>query len=209
MQKILTLLVAVLLLSSCSSEEDPKPVVSADDYFPNTNGSSWSYTGVFSAEMAVTGNTKKFDGRVYSEIESTNDAGTSSSYLFKSKGVYRMRGFVAGVADLDLLILKDNVSEASTWEQSITINGVNTLFTYTLTDKNISEEVNQVVYDDVIIVRMEQSYEFLGMEYPLSTITFHFAKGIGIIKIETEYDSLTGLDYLNGITEISGYVIIS
>jgi hypothetical protein len=207
MYKLYLVTLSVLFLASCSKDQDPQPAVSNTDYFPNTTGSTWTYTGIFDAEMVVTGETSEFDSEIYYEIESTNTAGSSSSYLFKNNGHYYMRGFVSDAADLNLLVLKDNVNEAATWEQTISANGLNTIFRYTLTDKNIEEVIDGTTFENVIVVRMDQSYEFLGTEFPLSTITFYFAKGVGIIKIDTQYDPSTGLESLNGISELESYEI--
>ena len=207
--RYLCFLIVGFILVSCSKDEvNPKPVFSNTDYFPNSTGSSWTYEGVFEGEMTVTGETKKFDGKEYSEIETIDASGSSLSYLFKSDGKYYLRGFVADVADIELLILKENESESATWKQSISANGGVSTFKYTIIEKNIEETIGSNTFQNVIIVGMQQSFTFLGTKYPLSIIVFHFAKGVGIIKIETEYDPITGLEDLNGISELVDYEIL-
>jgi len=203
MKKILNLVVVIFLLASCS-ENDPQPIVTNADYFPNTPGSNWSYEGIFSTSITLTGEKVKLDGKNYFKIESTS---SNPSYLAKGNGEYFLRGFVQGVADQNLLVLKDNVQEGSTWSQHITINKLDNTFTYSIVEKAVSKTINGITYSDIIVVKMEQSIEYQHSELPLSEVKFHFAKGVGLVKLENEYHSLTGLESLNGVSELHQYNI--
>ena len=204
MRNLLALLTGVILLVSCSDEE-LSPIVSNADYFPNTPGSSWSYKGIFSTSMTVTGETVKLDGKSFFEIESSNSS--NPTYLSKRNGEYYLRGFVQGVGDQNLLVLKDNLGVGSTWNQSITLNGLDNIFNYTLIEKEITETINDVTYSNVIVVKMEQSFDYQGKLLPVCQIVFHFAKGVGLVKIENQYHSLTGLEALNGSSELQHYKV--
>lgn len=204
MRNLLTLLASIFLLVSCS-EENPSPIVSNADYFPNTPGSSWNYKGTFSSSMTVTGETVKLDGKNFFKIESSNSS--NPSYLFKQNGEYYLRGFVQGVVDQNLLVLKDHVDVGSTWNQHISLNGLNNIFKYTLTEKEITETINDVTYSNVIVVKMEQFFDYEDKLLPVCQITFHFAKGVGLVKMENQYHNLTGLEALNGSSELQYYKV--
>ncbi|HEX5169652.1 MAG TPA: hypothetical protein VFW11_10800 [Cyclobacteriaceae bacterium] len=201
MRKLLVI-AACLFFASCS--DDPTPDFSRADYFPNTPGSSWSYQGVFSVLMTVTGETVKLDGKNYVKISSDTSTPT---YLFKKNGEYYLRGFVQGATDQNLLVLKDNVGTGSRWNQQIKINKLDNAFDYTLMEKNTRETVNGITYSDVIVVKMEQSIKYGHEMLPVCEMVFHFAKGVGLVKMETQYDNLTGLDVLNGSTELEYYSV--
>jgi hypothetical protein len=203
--KKLLLVAIVALCFSCSKDEDKKSILSNEDYFPNTTGSSWTYDGPLEATMVVTGETKTVDGKIYSELLSEG-AQSGESYLFKRSGEYYLRGF-AGSGDVDLLVLKDDVNEGTTWTQNISFNGTQNKFTYTLAEKNIQEEVGDETFENVIVVAVHQRTVAFGFEVDIADLTFHFAKGVGIIRIDTEYDPITGYDAFNGITEIVSYTI--
>lgn len=204
MRNLLTLLAGLFLLVSCS-EENPAPIVSNADYFPNTPGSNWSYKGTFSSSMTVTGETVKMDGKDFFKIETSNSS--NPTYLFKRNGEYYLRGFVQGVVDQNLLVLKDNVGVGSTWNQSITLNELDNLFKYTLIEKEITETINDVTYSNIMVVKMEQSFDYQGKLLPICQIVFYFAKGVGLVKMENEYHNLTGLESLNGSSELQYYKV--
>jgi hypothetical protein len=197
--------VAFLTLGfSCSKDENKQSILSNEDYFPNTTGSTWTYDGPLESTMTVTGETKTFDGKIYSELMSEG-AQSGESYLYKNSGKYFLRGF-AGVP-VELLILKDNVNEGAEWSQDITYNGTKNTFTYTLAQKNIQEQIGTELFDNVIVVQIHQTTVAYGFEVDLADFSFHFAKGIGIIRIDTDYDEITGYDGFNGTTEIVDYTI--
>jgi hypothetical protein len=60
----------------------------------------------------------------------------------------------------------------------------------------------------VIVVRMNPSFQFLGPQYEVPTMHFQFAKGVGLIQIDTEYDPITGLESLNGTSELTDFEIL-
>lgn len=200
------LFVAIVALSfSCSKDEDKKTIVSNEDYFPNTTGSTWTYDGPLEATMTVTGEMKAFDGKTYSELMSEG-AQSGESYLYKNKGEYILRGF-AGATGIDLLVLKDNVSEGTQWEQHIKFDGGTNHFTYTLAQKNVPLQVGDNTFNDVIKVQLHQSTTAFGFDVEVADMNFFFARGVGIVRIDTEYDPITGYDAFNGTTEVVSYTI--
>ena len=172
------------------------------DYFPSTAGNKWTYEGVFSASITMTGEKVKLDGIDYFKIESN---GFNPSYLYKNNNEYFLRGFVQGVTDQNLLVLKDNIQQGSTWQQHLMVNELDNTFTYSIIAKDTTEIINDISYNEVILVKMEQSFEYQSADLPFSERTFHFAKGVGLIKLETEYHPLTGLEALNGVSELHQY----
>jgi hypothetical protein len=203
MNKLLAFLIGILLLTACS-EEDPSPIISSTDYFPNTKGSSWHYKGSLSTSLVVTGEAIKLDGKDYFKIESSNSS--VSTYVAKKNGEYYLRGFVQGVSDQNLLVLKESVRVGAIWSQQLLINKVENLFTYTLVRKDASM-INGINYDDVVTVKMEQSFTYQNQALPVCEVVFHFARGVGLVKLETDYHNLTGLQSLNGISELENYTV--
>jgi hypothetical protein len=203
--KKLLFVTLVVLSFSCSKDEDKKTILSNEDYFPNTTGSTWTYDGPLEATMTVTGETEIFDGKTYSELISEG-AQSGESYLFKGSGDYFLRGF-AGSGAINLLVLKDDVEEGTEWKQDITYNGTKNKFVYTLENKNIQEDVGGKTFENVIVVHVHQTTVAFGFEVDVADLTFHFAKGVGLIRIDTDYEEITGFDGFNGITEVVSYTI--
>lgn len=200
------LVIAVVTLSfSCSSEGDKETILSNEDYFPNTTGTTWTYDGPFEGTMIVTGERKEFDGKIYTELMS-DGAISGASYLFKNSGDYYLRGF-GGLGDVDLLALKDDVNEGTTWTQNITYQGTKAKVTYTLSAKNITETVEGEEFENVIVVQAHVTSTALGIPLDVADLSFHFGKGVGMIKIETDYEAITGLEGFNGATELVDYTI--
>jgi hypothetical protein len=80
-------------------------------------------------------------------------------------------------------------------------------FTYSIVEKGVSITVGGFTFSDIIVVKMEQAIEYQNSVLPLSEVKFYFAKGVGLVKLENEYHSLTGLESLNGVSELHQYNI--
>jgi hypothetical protein len=87
-----------------------------------------------------------------------------------------------------MLILKDNVDKGTVWTDSKTIDGIHYTMTYKVVEKDVEEHIGDGDYSNVIVVNVTQSFVWQGSTIDILDKTFHFAKGIGIIRINSEYD---------------------
>ncbi|WP_133259528.1 hypothetical protein [Pseudochryseolinea flava] len=203
--KKLWFMILLALSFACSKDESKESIVSRDDYFPNTPGTTWTYDGPLEGTMVVTSERKTFGDKVYSELVQEG-AQSGASYLNKGSGDYYLRGF-AGLGEIDLLVLKDDVDEGATWDQNITYQGTSAKVYYTLSQKNIEETIDGETFNNVIVVEVNVTTSAFGSALTVAALTFHFGKGVGIVRIETDYEVLTGLSGFNGTTDLVDYTI--
>ncbi|MBF9252551.1 hypothetical protein I2I11_04530 [Pontibacter sp. 172403-2] len=186
MNKIKFLLIwclAVGTLMSCGKEDDPEAAPGAElDYLPTTTGSTWTYGGISPYTLTVTGTTSVINGKTYHEMESKQGTSVNKSYVLKEKGVYTAVGMVPAVGSLEIAILKEETPVGEPWEQTTSINGIDTKMTLTIVEKNVSKTVEGKTYNNVINVKMETSYIFMGEDLGVGLTThYYFSKGIGLI----------------------------
>jgi hypothetical protein len=186
-------------LVSCSKDAaDPAPVVAAEqDYMPSTKNSTWSYGGDSPYTVTATGATKVVNGKTYYEMEKKVGTTTSKSYLLKDKGVYTGIGMVSDASgigmvsdagSLEMTILKDAAPVGESWEQTSTSNGISTKWKFVIVEKGISKTVAGKTYTNVIHVKKEDTYSFMGEDMPfVLTTNYYFSKGVGIIL--TDFDT--------------------
>ncbi|RDV14521.1 hypothetical protein DXT99_14060 [Pontibacter diazotrophicus] len=186
MYKLKQLLILCLIagaLVSCGKETDPEPVSTAEqDYLPTTKGSTWEYGGISPYTLTATGETKVINGKTFHVMETTEGTEKRKSYLLKEKGVYTGIGMHPELGDVEIAILKEETPIGKPWEQTNTINGVETKMTLSIVAKGVSKTVEGKTYQNVINVKMETSYIFMGIEIDSDVTTnYYFAKGVGII----------------------------
>lgn len=172
------------MLISCGKEEDANPASAAEqDYLPTTTGSTWTYGGISPYTATVTGATKVINGKTYREMETQQGSTVNKSYVLKEKGVYTAVGLVAGTGNLEeIAILKAETPVGKPWEQTATINGIDTKMTLSIVEKDISKTVEGKTYNNVINVKMVSSYSFMGQDLGFTTTAhYFFAKGVGLI----------------------------
>lgn len=180
MKNFLAIAFAAIVLVSCSKDdEQPALATNNDDYHPNTRGTTWSYSGLFSTIIKMTGTTKEINGSVYAQLKTTlSDFGGFSviSYLKKENGNYYYRG--EGFNG-DYLFLKDNVEVGTTWTaEMVTDNGIeeNELEIFEIGGSYL---INDFTFNDVIVVKVT-SYDEEDPEITYVTYNY-YAKGVGLI----------------------------
>jgi uncharacterized protein YcfL len=180
MKKFFAISILAVLLASCSDDEQPALVTNNNDYYPNTKGTSWTYSSLFlDTKIAVTGRTKKISGNVYAQLKATfpDFSGFSLiTYLRKEDGNYYYRG--EGFNG-DYLFLRDNVPVGTTWTaETITEDGI------TENDLEIVEvdgtySVNSFTFNNVIVVKVT-SYDNEDPEVSYAAYNY-YAKGVGLV----------------------------
>ncbi|WP_018478779.1 hypothetical protein [Pontibacter roseus] len=186
------------IVSCGDKEDDPEPDATFSlDYLPTTKGNTWNYGGIRPYSFTATGGTKDFDGQTYHELETKAGNETAKSYLHKDKGVYTTIGFVPNSGSVKIVVLKEESAIGKPWEQTNTINGVQTKMSSTIEAKGITKTVEGKTYKDVIHVKMVTTYSFMGIDFD-QKITSHyfFAKGVGLILSDIEdYGQVPLLSY--------------
>lgn len=186
MNKLKTLLILCLLLGtfvSCSKETDPKPASTAEqDYLPTSAGSTWTYGGITPYTLTVTGKREVINGRTFHEMETTQGTTKNRSLLLKEKGVYTGIGFQPGMGNVEIAILKEETPVGKPWEQTNTINGIETKMTFSIVEKGVSKTVEGKTFKNVINVKMETAVVFMGVEIDSGvSANYYFSKGVGLI----------------------------
>lgn len=181
---ILCLVIGALV--SCSEKEDePEPASAAEqDYLPTTTGTSWTYGGMSPYTLTVTGNMKVINGKSYHEMEQKTTSASYKSYVLKENGVYTAIGMVpgSGMDELEITNLKEEAPIGISWEQTNTINYVDTKMSCMIMEKGASKTVQGKTFKDVINVKMVTTFTFMGQEViPAVTTHYYFSKGVGLI----------------------------
>lgn len=173
------LLVGALI--SCDKKEDASPQAN-QDYLPTTAGSTWSYGGTMPYTLTATGNTQDINGKSYFEMETKQGTTVNKSYIGKEKSVYTAIGLLPNLGNMEIMVLKEETPIGKPWEQTTTINGVDTKLTFTILEKEVTKTVEGKSFNDVIHVRLVTSFTFMGVDLGTSLNSdLYFAKGVGLI----------------------------
>lgn len=193
----------VTMLAACKKEKSQEePVVqNTCDYAPYTTGSSFAYQQVavsspdtFHYTLQVMGDST-VNGEQFRVLE--DDAGSGMSLFRCGGGTYVQVADIAAVSNVPsnvvrTVYLKDNVALGGGWQEQFPINlpivgDVQLVVDYTIMQKGTSKTVLGTVYKDVIGVRMEVSIPpYLP---PTELSTNYYAKGVGLIQLDTDTDT--------------------
>lgn len=207
---LVAIVIAVGTLASCKKEKSREEPVKTGtcDYAPYTTGSLFEYEQVAAGSpdtveytLEVKGDST-VDGKVYRVLEADGVADDVS--LFRcGGGDYIQLADVSGLTGTPLGIvqsvyLKDNVGLGSSWNEKFpvdlpVIGSVDVTVTYTIMQRGTSKTVLGKVYKDVIGVRTEISVEPFLPRTELSTN--YYAKGVGLIELDTEEDTTRLISY--------------
>jgi hypothetical protein len=183
--------------SQCAYTVNFLPGVAASgDYLPLTTRSNWNFSLVGgtpndSIFRKVIAYAPTLNGNVYetiTESPSSNAQAVDSSYFRKGSGNYYQYLDLATLLNfdnpviLDLLILKDNVAQGTTWNSSSvtgTIGGVpfSGYIKMTILEKAVPVTIGYFNFTDVIKVRYEMF--MTGVPVAIQTSERWFAKNVG------------------------------
>jgi len=190
----------------------------ANDYFPRTTNSNWSYEFDDSATdtlfRKVITPTKSAMGNTYNIFLETADASggfDSSGYFRRNGGDYYQYLDVGFVFDLnesiwgEYIFLKDNVAVNTSWTSGVfsgsytyaDSSGTHTVpikvrVKETIQQKDVSVTVNSIAYPFTIVVKEEYEYSFdAGTTWNLSDVYAinNYTRGVGLIKWQA-FDSM-------------------
>ncbi len=94
------------------------------------------------------------------------------------------------------IILKCNAAKGTTWTISSDAGIMSATKQYTILAKGIPLTIDGERYDDVMVVGISVRGSFGGQQRDVSTSKFYYAKGIGLVKKESNNSLLN--DMLNG-----------
>ncbi|MGV3541416.1 MAG: hypothetical protein ACO1OQ_16490 [Rufibacter sp.] len=185
MNKLRTLLLWCLvagLLTSCGDKDD-EPTASLD-YAPSTAGSTWTYGGAATYTNTALGTTKTMNGKTFHEFETKQGTSKTAAYLSKENGVYTSMGSDPRAAGVEMTVLKEHEPVGATWTQTAVVNGVTTNYTYTIVGKGVTKTVGGKEFKEIIQVKLETVFTFMGMEVPAPVANYYHAKGIGMVMAD-------------------------
>lgn len=171
------------IVISCSEDDEPSRSLQGGDFLPVTEGNRWEYGGDFPYSMEFNGNTKEINGKTYAEADVEREGQKNNAYLLVEDGVYSSVGFLAD-NELNIILLKENVSIGATWETATVINGLNTIYQFSLAEKGIERMVSGENFTDVIRVRVDTNIQIFGVRQVLASQDVYFARGVGIIETD-------------------------
>lgn len=211
--KFIALLIVLALFSACKEESSTGPEVDSNDlgvpigdYIPAKMGSTWEYSFNYNGNLGtsllkVTG-TRKFDSGEYVKFEEQVEGQIPTrSYRKYVDGKYyglTPDGSSSFIGDYQLLLFDVNSSIGDKWEKSAPLKTQNnkkdsSIHRLELLDRLDSYIVKGVTYNDIIVTQIKLYLKTeAGSVFQLSEYVYHYAKNVGIIKIEasTEVESI-------------------
>ncbi|WP_338815011.1 hypothetical protein V9L05_07705 [Bernardetia sp. Wsw4-3y2] len=180
------------LFSSCKKDDEDENPKEQGSYFPLTTTSTWTYQDEENQTyiQTLTSQTKSVGGFTWNmiSVEPNNideellvriDPSTQKVYygydFTDDEGVL----FVTAIADLDAKI-------GDTWSDTFEDDGFTLSYQMTLLEKDVTKTINGKSYDNVMVVKQDESFTPLVDGITTDKSTWYFAKGIGIIAIEYE-----------------------
>lgn len=231
MKRFLLGLVVVFALASCQKEvgfDTPTGgggtggggtggggSTASDSYQPMTKDSWWKYkdTGVVNQTMTITatGQKKTIGSKVYDVANFTGTVqGTAEGYFYVAKPVYGVRQDVNNgtISTIELIYLNDTASVGYKWTDNMPpVNGFPARFNGEIKERNITKTVNGKTYTNVIHTQTRLEYEFPVLGWTeFAVYDYYVAKGIGMIKIETEIIAF-GVSGGKGVRDLIDYSI--
>ena len=94
--------------------------------------------------------------------------------------------------------LKENAAIGSPWKDTITANGQDAIYNFTIVSKGMPKTVVGNTYTDVIHVHEQTTIDLLGTVIPAGQSEYYFARGIGLIE-SISIDDFTGIQILHHV----------
>ena len=94
--------------------------------------------------------------------------------------------------------LKENAAVGTLWSDTITLNGQDAVYTYTIVSKGMPKTVAGITYADVIHVHEQTTIDLSGTVIPAGKSEYYFARGIGLIE-SLSIDDFTSTQLLHHV----------
>ena len=190
-----TIFLISTLFLSCRQNDTVSPELSTKFkfYAPFSVGSSFSYNSSLGNYTNIVQSDTVMDSKVYKKIQNNKDQ--NSSFFLFNEGVYTVSGFsplYAGDIPVELKdfpYLKDNLGVNETWTVSIPVN-TTTLpymvrYDFKIVSKDGTRTINGKLFSNVVEVEQKITNVYSTTEKLVSTHSFWFAKGVGLIESES------------------------
>jgi hypothetical protein len=227
MQKFIALLICFscsIIFFSCQKEielSDPSQGTggsgsgsTAASYYPLTKDSWWKFkdslTGVIS-DGKVLNRTKNINGIVYTAIVPVSAPAPDTAWFAAPRPNYYItqKGASPSGSMYDVVFhyLNDTASVGYSWQYTAGHgNGFTAYVKTTIMQKGISMTVAGKNYTNVIHTKLDLSYNVLGTVMDFGSYNYFIARGIGIIKIRSEF-SVMGMPMLQTAADLLDYSI--
>ena len=209
-KKILSFLTLCIVAFSCKKNTTTTLPPAAVPYMSVTVNSTWQYqfTDNITAKtnnyiLTSTNRDTSIGSKMY-HVFTNSAAGLSEYYNVSGADYYNYRSLSAnlGNSKLEILYLKDNQTEGSTWQQTSTLDVSGLTIPVTINnkieEKGISRSVNGITYQDVIHVSSTISSDAIPSAKLVTDIHNYYAPKVGVIestyKVMLNYIIISNID---------------
>lgn len=205
----------IIMTGSCSKEYSVEKIQDSSatrvvdtTYQPLESGSYWVYqdsaTGVYDT-LRATDSTLSINSKIYTVFQSTTQGGTTDEYFtINAHNYYCYDSFPSGLGTVELLYLNDTASPGYTWQVSAgTINGYPAQVQGQIIDTGLMMTVGANTFTQVIHSEISIAYNVgSGFQTPYAIFNYYIAKGVGIIKLEEDYPTLSTTQVSNLVSYV-------
>jgi hypothetical protein len=193
-KNILTLIAILSIFSACKkdSNNNNNPGNNTGDYQPLTTGSVWTYETEYygignsvdkeTSVNTITGVTKVFDGKKYSEINVVSEGDEEKQYLGINNHVYSSRT-QDGDDVTELPYFDDTKAPGESFITTLSTGEVDARIKTTVAEKGISKVIAGKTYNNVVHTVSEVQFKNGANYTTTATTDFYIAKGVGLIAI--------------------------
>ena len=178
-------------------------------YYPVCSGSVYKYSDTSAGSSTATAYSYTLTYIKDSLIESKTykkftGAGQPNTFFNCTSGVSTaivLNGSTQGgilLPYVKITTLKENAAVGTSWSDTITLNGQDAVYTYTIVSKGTGRTVAGTTYADVIHVHEQTTLDLMGTVIPAGQSEYYFAKGIGLIE-SLSIDDFTGTQLLHHV----------
>lgn len=192
---ILSLILSIsfsFLFSSCKKDDDEESPTEQGSYFPLTTGSTWTYQDEANQTyvQTLTNQTKSVGGFSWN-VMSIEPNFIDEDILVRidpsTQKVYYGNDFTDGGGVLLVIAIADlDAKVGDTWTDTFEDDGFTLEYKMTLLEKDAKKTINGKSYDNVMSVKVDESFRPFVDGVTTDKSTWYFAKGIGVIAIEYE-----------------------
>ncbi|MES2766740.1 MAG: hypothetical protein V4642_12770 [Bacteroidota bacterium] len=191
MKKILSAVLLVVAVGFTGCEEEvtaPTPTPAASNYFPMTQGSSWTYDltvgfptdTVYTETKTITGDTT-VNGKKYVRVLSTDEESTPEYFRRSNDTV-----FTLNENGNDEIVAIER--KGASWTKTYVEEGESMTIVFNTVDKGISRTVSGKPYSDVLHVKGVGEVNIGGQTTSME-FNGYLAKGVGPIEENTPISS--------------------
>ncbi|HEY4876065.1 MAG TPA: hypothetical protein VIH86_10860 [Puia sp.] len=199
-----------MMTTGCSKElsvetnEDSVVIIPDTTYQPLETPSFWVYqdsTTSVKDTLTATDSLMTINSKVYTVFHNSSAGQTADEYFnISSHNYYSYGSFGNGLDTIELLYLNDTASPGYNWQAPAgSINGFPAQVQGQIIDTGLTVTIGSNTFTNVIHSEIEIEYNVgSGFQTPYAVYDYYVAKGVGIIKIVSDFPSVpyTATSYL-------------